>query len=483
MADRIAGNKGVLWVLLAAITALIVWYSQTAAFAWDEGFHIVTASAILHGKRPYLDFCFSQTPLNAYWNALWMAILGETWRVAHLMAGLGAAAGAALASLFVLRRFHDEPWRLGGAVLVAVFTGLNVLVVRYGTISQAYGLGVLLVTAGYWMAVKSLESPSLLPPFLAGFFSGAAAGSTLLTAPVAPVLFLWQLRHDRGAARWLKLAAFVAGGVVACAPILWLGVQGPQQVWFGIVDYNLLYRLVDWPPPDANRQNFEVITSWIDSGPTLILFGLAFLGFRSTQKLELRLCGWLTAAIGLYTSVAVRPTFPQYFVFAVPFLSILAVQGLRSAFSGWELQPRRRWLAVGIPAFLAVFGLAHQLYLERDDASMADFEEIARKVDEVTPKGAKIYADEIIYFLTKRQPPPGMEEWNSHKLEFPPAKQALFHVIPTSELDRQTREGQFATSETCKDEDFITERGYAQYYEHRADVEGCTIFWGYSSKH
>src|SRR5579862_7840415 len=51
-------------VLLVA--AALVWYARTAAFAWDEGYHLVAAWLIAHGKQPYLDFVFPQTPFNAY---------------------------------------------------------------------------------------------------------------------------------------------------------------------------------------------------------------------------------------------------------------------------------------------------------------------------------------------------------------------------------------------------------------------------------
>ena len=47
------------------VTAGLLVYSQTLAFAWDEGYHLVAAFLIAHGKIPYIDFVFPQTPLNA----------------------------------------------------------------------------------------------------------------------------------------------------------------------------------------------------------------------------------------------------------------------------------------------------------------------------------------------------------------------------------------------------------------------------------
>src|SRR5271157_5759718 len=68
------------WALLAAALML---YAQSWAFTDDEGFHLLAAQLIKGGMRPYLDFCFPQTPLNAYWNAFLMRLCGESWRGPH----------------------------------------------------------------------------------------------------------------------------------------------------------------------------------------------------------------------------------------------------------------------------------------------------------------------------------------------------------------------------------------------------------------
>ena len=78
------------WLRLSALAVLLfaglLLYSQTLSFAWDEGFHLLAAQLINAGKRPYLDFCFPQTPLNAYLNAGWMRVFGESWRPVHALA-------------------------------------------------------------------------------------------------------------------------------------------------------------------------------------------------------------------------------------------------------------------------------------------------------------------------------------------------------------------------------------------------------------
>ena len=133
---------------------------------------------------------FSQTPLNAYWNAGWMAVFGETWRVPHAVATLCSAAAVLLTAGFVFSRFPVAGWRVPGAVVVGLLVGLNVLVVRYGGIAQAYGLCLLAIVAAYRLAVRSMERSSVVSAGLAGLACGIAAGSSLLTAPVIPVLLI-----------------------------------------------------------------------------------------------------------------------------------------------------------------------------------------------------------------------------------------------------------------------------------------------------
>ncbi len=141
-------NKIVLALAFLAGCALLI-YSQTRAFAWDEGFHLLTAQLIGRGRRPYLDFVFSQTPLNAYWNAGWMRIFGDTWRTPHAVAAVMTSLAVLLTAGYVLRRFPEPVWRLAAAVSAVFLVGLNIVVFEYGAIAQAYGLCLFLIVTGF----------------------------------------------------------------------------------------------------------------------------------------------------------------------------------------------------------------------------------------------------------------------------------------------------------------------------------------------
>ncbi len=472
--------------LRAAITLLTVGllvYSQTQALAWDEGFHLLAAQLIKAGKTPYLDFCFPQTPLNAYWNAGWMRIFGDSWHAVHAVAALLTAGAILLAAGFVFARFPTPGWRLATALTAALVIGLNTLIVQFGTVGQAYALCLFLMVAAFRISILAVDRERSMWAALAGLLAAAAAGSSLLTAPVAPILLLWILVYNRTGSRLRKFAAFLAGAVVSSAPVIWLFAKAPRQVLFNLIQYHLFYRSVGWE--DALPHDLEVTSSWINSGQGLILGLLALAGLLFTVKdqldrrwrRELYLCCWLAVGLGLNCASA-HPTFEMYFILIVPFLGILAAVGFYEVSSRLATQSRPFW-PVFVLTVLLCLGLAKKVYERRDDYTWRDLEDVAGKVDQVTPPQALIFADEHIYFLTRRTPPSGAEFSDSQKLNLPADVAASLHIVPRSEFAKRVQARMFNTVETCNDEDDDRFKilGLPEVYAQKDVVHDCTIFW------
>ena len=220
--------------LAALVAAGLQIYAQTRAFAWDEGWHLVAAQSINRGTRPYLDFCYPQTPLNAYWNAGWMRVFGDTWRTPHGVAAVMTALAVLLTAGYVLRRFPEPGWRLAAAVTAVCTFGMNVVVVEYGAIAQAYALCLFLIVTAFLFTVASVERERSWFSGVAGFLACAAANCSLLTAPVAPVLLVWMLVCNRAGNRWAKLGTFAAGtspfGVAFDGANIWVANAGSNTV-------------------------------------------------------------------------------------------------------------------------------------------------------------------------------------------------------------------------------------------------------------
>jgi hypothetical protein len=467
------------------LTAGLAVYAQTLAFAWDEGFHLLAAQLIRAGKTPYVDFFFPQAPLNAYWNAGWMVLFGDTWRTAHAVAGLVGAAGVLLAAYAVYRRFPTPGWRVPGALTVVALAGLNHQFVDYATIAQGYALCLFLLVAAYCCAVWSVQRAGWLPAAAAGLCVVSAAGVTLLGSAAVPILLAWMLVYNRAGTRFKKLAGFAAGAALPLLAFLPVVLRAPRVVRFDIFEYHLLYRQVAWD--GATAHDADVLTAWANDPQAILLAilvaaGVFFVRFRSDWDRATRapfyLCGWLALGLSLHISTA-HPTFARYYLLTVPFLATLAVAGLAYIVSLFAQPVRPRWPVIFISAILAI-SLARDLFDDWDGAPWwGRLSVIARKLDEVVPRNAPVYADEAVYFLSRRTPPSGMEHDDSHKLQLKPEMEKMLHIFPKAELTRRIAAGQFAAAASCEDSDELEKLGIVAAFDKHFDDPGkdCAVYW------
>jgi len=320
---------------------------------------------------------------------------------------------------------------------------------------------------------------------LSGMLASAAACSTLLTAAVSPVLLIWMWLNNRAGNRWVKAAAFVAGALVPCAPVLYLFVHGPYQVTFDILKYHSIYRRIEWE--GATAHDIGIVSDWINGSQSLLLVllaaaGLVFsrkIGFDQARRSEFRLCLWLALAIGAQNLFA-HPTFPQYFIFLIPFLTVPAAIGFYVVATRLG-DPDRPRIPIIVMLGVSVLCLCNALYEDRDSYTWRQLEQVADKVKQVTPAGAALLAPEQLYVLTLLPVPPGMEHDDAHKLKFGPAESARLHILPKAELDRQIKAGDYPTMVSC-DDDRTSEVDGWNVYSQKGDFGECTVFWQFKHK-
>ena len=352
--------------------------------------------------------------------------------------------------------------------------GLNTLVFRYAPVAQPYAMCLFTLTLAFYCCVRSPDRAGAGAAFGAGLFAGAAAASSLLSAIAAPV----PARLD-GRPQSPRVATGQGRGVfsrqpaIPFLPILRLFWLGPRQTWFNLIQYHASFRRLYWP--DTSEHDIEVLTSWMVKAPALALLALAGFGLWSARRQsgwpealrsELALCAWLSAALAAESALA-HPTFAQYFLLTVPFLAILGAAGLARGNSGAYRRRDPRHLA--LQGHLRRSGLCDLGGLSAD-----------RSQDRTgDPPGALTFANEPIYFLTRRTPPPGYELYYTHKLQLPAADRALSHLLTEDGLREQLKAGRFASRVFVHNEaDF----GAARLYPQHETVDDCEVYWDFGGE-
>ena len=474
-----------LWATVAALGAGLLAYSQTWALFWGEGFHLLAARLINAGKKPYVDFFYQHAPLYAYLSAGWMRLFGETWRSAHAFSALLSGGCIILVAGFVFSRLPDPGWRLAGTLTAALLVGLHTLTIRVGTVGHPFGLCLFLVMTSFRLAVEAVGRPTGFLAFWAGVCAGAAGASSLLTAPVAPILLLWISRHNLAGDRLGKCSWFVAGAVIPFLPLLWLAALGPRQTLFNVIEYHLFYRRL--VTINASSWDLRMIAGMLDSPQAVVpillaAVGLLFLAepkeWEARRRAEFCLCAWLAGGLCMLAALA-HPTFVWYFVVAVPFLSILAATGLYAI--GLRVGALRSpgWLVLLVIGLFAapVAKMAYHRF-RHPPGFWRELEQVGQQVNAVTPENAEIMANEFVYFVARRLPPSGLENHNSPWLRLPADLAASLHVVPESYLQQALREGRYATVVTPYADHSMEESGVARMYAGRKKVGGYEISWG-----
>jgi hypothetical protein len=163
-----------------------------------------------------------------------------------------------------------------------------------------------------------------------------------------------------------------------------------------------------------------------------------------------------------------------------PFLAIPAAAGLY-AIRGRVRHPGA-WWCVPILALLLLMGLSKSLYEDRNGLTWRDLEAVARKVDDVTPSGGALWADEHVYFLTRRPPAEGTAFSYAEVIDLPEDVASALHIASDELLDRQAAAGMFSTVSTCEDQEVIGRLNLPRLFRRQSAIGSCTVFWEPTAK-
>lgn len=365
----------------------------------DEGFYALASELVAHGRVPYRDFFFPQTPLGPLTLAPFAAV-GARFVVLRLATALFAAGAATLVAYAVKRETRSRTAAIVGTLLFVT----HALTWRWLSTLRPYALGELCALGAFLLATPIARQPTRRELLLAGALAALAPLARLPLAPTMGIAALAVLlrgrpnlpyrgalaclfvtfgaavtKHPVAGALLLTTLGVLAtvlgrGGLAALGRVGWFAlggaavaavVLGPfalvarEGLLFGVVDYHALSSdLVGWP------RTKPLIMASIGGGAVELLSGmgtqnvlllLANLAAMTLRRPELRIASLTGAAVIVVGSARHEPVLEHYLTPIVPYLAI----GAGVAFGSLQRLARGRMLRPRI----AVFGGALVLFL------------------------------------------------------------------------------------------------------------------------
>lgn len=311
----------------------------------DEGFYLLSAKLVFHGKVLYRDFFYTQMPMLPFAYGSWMRIAGETWSSARLLSGLLAATLGCLLYCHVTR--NTDSW-LAGCLAALLFASSTPVVVWFTTV-KTYSISTLLLFGAY-MAVWEGSGKWTLA--LSGLLFALSVDCRLYLAGIAPVL-LFSINHLRAAYpnRRIAYSWFFGGLALGLSPNLYWIVQDPTNYYFNNLGYHAVRSGAGLVGAYGQKIEtlFEVSGLIVSKEANGLPFGFLLLmnsAYFLTQRRPPGPRVWLAmqiAAALILLSVLPTPSFQQYYSVATPFLIVGAV-----TFAWDSTQPKPRLLALAV---------------------------------------------------------------------------------------------------------------------------------------
>ena len=430
-----------------ASLGLLTFSQLGGIFDGDEGLHLVAAQLVQAGRTPFVDFFYWHQPLYLYVAAGWMSVVADGWRGLHALSAVLTAATAFLIGGYVPRTPEREAWRPWTNALAVLLFALNVLVVKWGTMAHNYALCMLLGMAAFRAATSAVSRESERLAFCAGLCAGGATATSLLMAPIGPMLGLWLVAQRRVTRRRRALSAFLLGLPVAFIPLGVLALQAPDRTTFGVLTHHLYFRV---PFTDPTALQVETLTGWVRSPQAVLLIALCGVGLLALWRqgtrgqrlpMELSLCAALACGLALFAAIAHPPAHTVYFVIASPFVAVL---GSYAACSVGRDVAAQRLIACAVAAVF-VLGLMIPFYRERMWRSdWARIERFAAEVSRVTPADGEFYTTfPFIYVAARRAPPAGTENFWASEMTLPRERFEALGVLPIDDVTAAIRSGRY----------------------------------------
>ncbi len=340
------------WVVFAtaAVLFLAIKMSAVGYSASDENTYYKMGELVARGQTPYVDFFFAHPPLQVYSYAAVFKFFGFNLGILKFL----SAAAAVIAAFFVFLVLNERSdFAAIFGTLLFFFTHATMLFTGFPTGTE---FAMMFSAAGFYFFYKKTG-------LVSGILFGLGALAGLLALVPAVICAIWLLPRD-----FDEFKRFVAGfaavfGVVSLVFIIVSKGSYIAQVFA----YNLL-------KPSGVIDTGAVLSRMLYKNWLLLAAAatVVFAGWKPRFSVLVP-----ATIVGAYAAafVSMKAVFDYYSLAAVPFLAILAGEGLVGAV---ELSRLRKVYAYGaIFAVIAAFGFAN--YFGSGGNGAYDFED-AREV-------------------------------------------------------------------------------------------------------
>lgn len=237
------GKKGMslLWLWPVAVAVCLVLYAANLFLGdvnQDEGWYLYGARLVAEGKKPYLDFGYTQGPLMPYVYSAANPLV-ERWGVAggRAFTALLGLAGVFLTALLA-GRLAPAGRRNAAALMAFALVGVNVYQTYFTAIVKTYSLTAIFLMTGFCLLAYGWKERGRGHFFLAGVFIAMAVATRASAAVILPVvaagLIAGDVRRRFVDAVYFALGAALAGAVIFL-PFL---MKAPDVLWFWLVQYH-----------------------------------------------------------------------------------------------------------------------------------------------------------------------------------------------------------------------------------------------------
>ena len=432
------------WIGLAAVVIPGAAFVVSAVFRGidgDEGAYLGAASLMVeHGRLPYRDFLYTQTPLLPYVYGVWAELAGESWYAARFL----SVAFATLLGWLLYRHLEVRFGRRLAVLGVALYAGTELALVWYSTV-KTYALGTLLVFAAYVLVWRRATTWPVWAA--AGALVGLAIDVRLILAGAVAPLAIYAFRAGR------RALGAAAGGLAAglLPSIVFLAVD-PDRFVFDNLRYHAgrsAGGLVgDFEQKAVIVLNLLGIETSSRPYPQYLLLALAATaGAAAAWRLGRGLSlAFVFAAFLAFASLTPTPTYAQYFVVTIPFLVVGAVELTALVAESARAEARQAAAAVGavaLAAYLALgaVGLVRTLRNAPQDRPSV-IADVAAFVDARTRPGDEVLAAWPGYlFGTGGVPVPGLEnDFGPHQAAVRTREEARrYHLATVDDVEGMIR--------------------------------------------